>query len=207
MRKRGVISERVYSIVGALNLDDKVGQLLQLDASATLLNDNCPGYGGIQCLNMTKLTSIVKNYKIGSLFNNMMTPQEWIPYITAIQKTNLDLNKIPILYGIDSVHGANYAWGATLFPQHVSSLLSLSLARLLYFSPPSSSNQLFKYLAPHPNVIISEKIAAGATFNDDLMFDEGFITAKDTRTSGMLWAFTPHLEITANPLWPRSYET
>jgi beta-glucosidase-like glycosyl hydrolase len=32
------------------------------------------------------------------------------------RKTRL---KIPVIYGIDSIHGANYIQGATLFPQEI----------------------------------------------------------------------------------------
>jgi len=46
------------------------------------------------------------------------TVQHWRQVINAIQdsaaKTRL---KIPLIHGIDSVHGANYTHDATLFPQ------------------------------------------------------------------------------------------
>jgi len=47
-------------------------------------------------------------------------------------------SQIPILYGIDSVHGANYIRGATLFPQQISlafPLLNLSIFLFIFLFP------------------------------------------------------------------------
>ncbi|HVE56677.1 MAG TPA: glycoside hydrolase family 3 N-terminal domain-containing protein, partial [Pyrinomonadaceae bacterium] len=65
----------------------------------------------------------VNEYGIGSVLNvtNQALPIErWHEIIggiqTAANKTRL---KIPVIYGIDSIHGANYVRGATLFPQEI----------------------------------------------------------------------------------------
>ncbi|MEB3330861.1 MAG: glycoside hydrolase family 3 protein, partial [Candidatus Sericytochromatia bacterium] len=49
------------------------------------------------------------------------TREHWKEIITAIQhKATTQGNKIPIIYGIDAIHGANYTVGATLFPQEIA---------------------------------------------------------------------------------------
>jgi beta-glucosidase len=46
------------------------------------------------------------------------TIQRWKEVITTINnEANRTRLKIPVLYGIDAVHGASYTAGATLFPQ------------------------------------------------------------------------------------------
>ena len=69
-----------------------------------------------------KMKDAVVNYKIGSILNTpgVQSPQEWNRLIAEMQdaakKTS---NKIPILYGLDNVHGVSYVGGATLFPQQI----------------------------------------------------------------------------------------
>src|SRR5262249_58228037 len=58
---------------------------------------------------------------VGSILNvkDLALPVEtWREIVPAIQKAAAETRlKIPVLYGIDSIHGANYVKGATLFPQ------------------------------------------------------------------------------------------
>lgn len=97
------------------------------------------------------------------------TAQEWRDVIINIQTIASKYNKnIPIIYGIDSIHGATYVYGATLFPQ---------------------------------------QIGQAATFNPELAFQAGRVTAKDTRAAGFPWAFSPVLGLALHPAWARFYET
>ncbi|POM76356.1 Putative Glycoside hydrolase [Phytophthora palmivora] len=56
-------------------------------------------------------------------------------------------------------------------------------------------------------VYFGQQINAAATFNPDLVYEQGRITARDTLASGIPWIFDPVLDIMHNPLWPRVYET
>ncbi|KAE9045680.1 Lysosomal beta glucosidase [Phytophthora rubi] len=51
------------------------------------------------------------------------------------------------------------------------------------------------------------QINAGASFNPDLVYEQALITAQDTRAAGISWIMGPVLEISHNPLWPRTFET
>ncbi|KAG6609894.1 Lysosomal beta glucosidase [Phytophthora cinnamomi] len=51
------------------------------------------------------------------------------------------------------------------------------------------------------------QINAGASFNPDLVYEQAVITAQDTRAAGISWIMGPVLEISHNPLWPRTFET
>jgi len=55
--------------------------------------------------------------------------------------------------------------------------------------------------------VFPQQINVGASFNPELAYRMGEITAKDTRQAGMHWAFTPILGIATQPKWPRVYET
>ena len=70
---------------------------------------------------MKKLDEAILKYHVGSIlnvFDSSLSVQSWNTLITRIQdvamKTRL---KIPVIYGIDAIHGATYTKGATLFPQ------------------------------------------------------------------------------------------
>ncbi|EGZ23266.1 putative glycoside hydrolase [Phytophthora sojae] len=56
-------------------------------------------------------------------------------------------------------------------------------------------------------VYFGQQINAAATFNPDLVYEQGRITARDTLASGISWIFDPVLDNMHNPLWPRVYET
>jgi beta-glucosidase len=74
-------------------------------------------------IDAAKLEKAIVQYKVGSILNvngHALSVEKWWEIIGAIQaasqKTRL---KIPNIYGIDSIHGANYVRGATLFPQEI----------------------------------------------------------------------------------------
>ncbi|MCH8558331.1 MAG: glycoside hydrolase family 3 C-terminal domain-containing protein [Balneolia bacterium] len=52
-----------------------------------------------------------------------------------------------------------------------------------------------------------QSINLGATFNPEHAFQTGRITALESADLGHHWIFSPVLDIAANPLWPRFYET
>jgi beta-glucosidase len=56
-------------------------------------------------------------------------------------------------------------------------------------------------------VFFGQQINAAATFNPDLLYKQGQITARDTLAAGIPWIFDPVLDNMHNPLWPRVYET
>ncbi len=111
----------VNRLLTKLSLDEKIGQMVQLD----LLTVTKKGVSPIQ-LDPEKLREAVVTYKIGSFINNglgrALSVDEW----TYVNKTIQDMiraetpNKIPLLYGIDSIHGATFVQDSTLFPQAIA---------------------------------------------------------------------------------------
>ena len=56
----------------------------------------------------------------GSVPSPKATPETWVNMVNEIQKASLSTRLgIPMIYGIDAVHGHNNVYGATIFPHNV----------------------------------------------------------------------------------------
>ena len=56
----------------------------------------------------------------GSVPAPKATPEAWVNMVNEIQKAALSTRLgIPMIYGIDAVHGHNNVYGATIFPHNV----------------------------------------------------------------------------------------
>lgn len=56
----------------------------------------------------------------GSVPSAKATPETWVNMVNEIQKAALSTRLgIPMIYGIDAVHGHNNVYGATIFPHNV----------------------------------------------------------------------------------------
>jgi beta-glucosidase len=111
-------SEKIDALIKRMTLEEKVGQMTQLAIGMISKGQN----QNIQ-IDPEKLDKAVVRYGVGSILNvseQALTPDKWHDTIRQIQeaakKTRLG---IPVIYGIDSIHGANYVQGATLFPQEI----------------------------------------------------------------------------------------
>jgi beta-glucosidase len=111
-------SQKIEALLKRMTLEEKVGQMTQL-AIGMIAN------GADQNIKVdpAKLDKAIAKYGVGSILNvseQAITLEHWHEIIGQIQdaakKTRLG---IPVIYGIDSIHGANYVLGATLFPQEI----------------------------------------------------------------------------------------
>jgi len=109
--------EAVEKILNQMTLEEKVGQMAQVtvdimkDRNTWKLSDSLMRKG-------------IVDYKIGSLLNtwNNSAPElsEWFETLKTVQSyTQQTRLKIPLVYGVDAIHGANYTNKATLFPQQI----------------------------------------------------------------------------------------
>jgi len=76
-------------------------------------------------LDLTKLREAIVKYHVGSILNTgggANSAQNWREMITVMQEMATKETRlgIPIIYGIDAIHGANYIKEATLFPQSIA---------------------------------------------------------------------------------------
>jgi beta-glucosidase len=111
-------------ILSSMTIEEKVGQMTQLNIDVV-----CEGevykLSEPHRLNTTKLHQALVDYHVGSILNcggHAYPREQWHEIIGGIQKvaTTETRLKVPILYGIDAIHGANYVTGSTLFPQQLA---------------------------------------------------------------------------------------
>ena len=98
----------INELIGKMTLDEKVGQMTQVDKR------------------MLDSESDIAKYFLGSILSgggsvpDDNTPKGWVNMINDYQKQALSTRlKIPLIYGIDAVHGHNNVVGATVFPQNI----------------------------------------------------------------------------------------
>jgi beta-glucosidase len=97
------------ALLAQMTLDEKIGQMVQVDSGA--LKDKAD----------------VQKYFLGSVLSGSNsdpatgnTAQDWLKFVDSFQSYALQTRlKIPLLYGIDAVHGHNNVDGATVFPHHI----------------------------------------------------------------------------------------
>ena len=111
-----VDAAKIQALLAKMTLKEKVGQMTQLELG--MISD---GAGDAITINPGKLHKAIGEYGVGAILNvkDQALPQaKWREIVTAIndeaQKTRL---KVPVVYGLDTIHGANYVRGAELFPQ------------------------------------------------------------------------------------------
>jgi beta-glucosidase len=102
------VSNRVNDLLSRMTLDEKIGQMTQADRNY-LSTDND-----------------IATYNLGSLLSgggsspSPNTPQAWADMYDHYQSIALSNRLgIPIIYGIDAVHGHNNVYGATIFPHNI----------------------------------------------------------------------------------------
>jgi beta-glucosidase len=102
------ITERVDALLAQMTLDEKVGQMAQVDRS------------------YLEKESDIRDYYLGSVLSgggstpSSNAPSAWADMYDRYQSYALQTRlKIPIIYGIDAVHGHNNVVGAVIFPHNI----------------------------------------------------------------------------------------
>ncbi|GAB4857213.1 hypothetical protein Ancab_015121 [Ancistrocladus abbreviatus] len=102
------LGARIRDLMGRMTLEEKIGQMTQIDRSVAS-------------------HEIMKKYMIGSVLSGggsvpaqKASPETWINMVNDFQKGSLSTRLgIPMIYGIDAVHGHNNVYKATIFPHNV----------------------------------------------------------------------------------------
>ena len=102
------VMDRVLDLLSYMTIEEKIGQMTQVDRQF-LESDND-----------------INTYYLGSLLSGGGStppknyPKSWAEMYDGYQKIALSTRLgIPIIYGIDAVHGHNNVIGATIFPHHI----------------------------------------------------------------------------------------
>ena len=157
------VENKVESVLKKMTLEEKVGQMIQLTAGAFCTDD---------LVDTAKVRHLVKEYKIGS-FLNTFGPTSRPRAVTAeqikkIQDITMEELGIPMVYGLDMIHGASYLDDATFYPQEVN---------------------------------------LAATFDRSYAEMMGNVIAYESRAAMTPWVFSPVMDLSRNPSWPRVWES
>ena len=157
------VENKVESVLKKMTLEEKAGQMVQLTAGAFCTDD---------LVDTAKVRHLVKEYKIGS-FLNTFGPTSRPRAVTAeqikkIQNITMEELGIPMVYGLDMIHGATYLDDATFYPQEVN---------------------------------------LAATFDRSYAEMMGKVIAYESRAAMTPWVFSPVMDLSRNPSWPRVWES
>ncbi len=118
----------IDALIAKMTIEEKVGQMTQLNLDVVCEGDI---YNLVEPhhLDAAKLNRALIEYHVGSILNcggHAYDLNQWHTIINGIQTvaTTQTRLKIPIVYGIDAIHGANYTLGSTLFPQPLAQAAS-----------------------------------------------------------------------------------
>jgi beta-glucosidase len=117
------VEAQVKELLSKMTLEEKVGQMTQVTIQAVSKKQGTKSQK--HQLDDSKLEEAIKKYHVGSILNVYdiaYSVEYWHEILIKIQDIATKETRlgIPVLYGIDAIHGATYTTGSTLFPQAIN---------------------------------------------------------------------------------------
>ena len=179
------VQARVADLLGRMTLPEKIGQMVQIEATqVTDKSNDCTSTGGFNLPNPVCEQKILVTNHVGSILaggtdippdttgqgGTGNTGRDWANEYNTMQSYALRHSRlhIPVIFGVDAVHGFGHPWQAPLFPQ---------------------------------------SIGTGATWNPSAARAAGEVTANALRATGWNWDFAPVQDLARDNRWGRYYET
>ena len=179
------IEARVTDLLHRMTLPEKIGQMVQIEATqVTDTSNNCTSTGGFNMPNPVCEQKIFVNDNVGSILaggtdippdttgqgGTGNTGLDWANEYNTMQSYAIAHSRlhIPVIFGVDAVHGFGHPWQAPLFPQ---------------------------------------SIGMGATWDPAAAQAGGQVTANALRSTGWVWDFAPVQDSARDNRWGRYYET
>ncbi|WP_206077573.1 glycoside hydrolase family 3 N-terminal domain-containing protein [Pontibacter sp. SGAir0037] len=117
---------QINSLLQKMTVEEKVGQMAQITLDVIGKGPNRYASDEPVVLDKAETNKALVKYHIGSVLNTAnnraRTPEAWYKIISDIQNIALKQTrmKIPVIYGVDAMHGVTYTAGATMFPQQIA---------------------------------------------------------------------------------------
>jgi beta-glucosidase len=112
---------RISQLIKQMTLEDKVGQMTQVTL-AVIAKGGWANTDGT--LDPALLKAAIQKYHVGSMLNttaHALDVDTWRNMIKEIQdETKNTPLKIPVIYGLDAIHGQTYTLNSTLFPHNLA---------------------------------------------------------------------------------------
>lgn len=119
------IDQKVARLIETMTIEEKAGQMTQVTLDVLTKGDSPMGSYEPLSLDDSTMKLAFSQYQIGSVLNTANNrardTKEWNSLVKAIQDYAISSSKhgIPVIYGVDMIHGASYVADATLFPQQI----------------------------------------------------------------------------------------
>jgi beta-glucosidase len=185
MNPRLPVQARVADLLGRMTLPEKIGQMVQIEATQVTDSSNaCTSTGGFNLPNPVCEQKIFVTDNAGSILaggtdippdttgggGTGNTGLDWANEYNTMQSYAIAHSRlhIPVIFGVDAVHGFGHPWQAPLFPQ---------------------------------------SIGMGATWDPAAAKLGGQVTANGLRATGWVWDFAPVQDLARDNRWGRYYET
>jgi beta-glucosidase len=179
------VPARVADLLGRMTLPEKIGQMVQIEATqVTDPSNSCTSTGGFNMPNPVCEQKIFVTNDVGSILaggtdvppdttgsgGTGNTGLDWANEYDIMQSYAMQHSRlhIPVIFGVDAVHGFGHPWQAPLFPQ---------------------------------------SIGMGATWDPSVAKAGGEVTANGLRATGWNWDFAPVQDLARDNRWGRTYET
>ena len=179
------VQARVNNLLGQMTLPEKIGQMVQIEATqVTDTTNNCTSQGGFNLPNPACEQKIFVDNHVGSILAGGTdipidttgkggpgnTGLDWATEYNTMQSYAIKNSRlhIPVIFGVDAVHGFGHPYQAPLFPQ---------------------------------------SIGMGATWDPSAAQAGGEVTANALRATGWNWDFAPVQDLARDNRWGRYYET
>ncbi|MBO0816003.1 MAG: glycoside hydrolase family 3 protein, partial [Actinobacteria bacterium] len=179
------VQARVTDLLGRMTLPEKIGQMVQIEATqVTDTNNACTSTGGFNMPNPVCEQKIFVDGEAGSILaggtdvppdttgkgGKGNTGLDWANEYNIMQSYAMAHTRlhIPVIFGVDAVHGFGHPWQAPLFPQ---------------------------------------SIGAGATWDPSAATAAGEVTGSALASTGWNWDFAPVQDVARDNRWGRYYET
>jgi beta-glucosidase len=130
------IQARVNDLLAHMTLAEKTGQMVQIEVTqVTDTNNTCTSQGGFNMPNPVCMQKIFIDNNVGSILAGGTdipvdttnsggvgnTGRDWATEYNIMQQYAIQNSRlhIPVIFGVDAVHGFGHPWQAPLFPQSI----------------------------------------------------------------------------------------
>lgn len=115
---------KIESLLSQMTLKEKAGQMLNIGLPSLLKGDYWSARETAD-FDPEKFEKFIVEYVTGSVHNTpgfLANNKQWFDIVKKIQDKAMNETRlgIPVLYGIDNIHGANYVAGSVIFPHQIA---------------------------------------------------------------------------------------
>jgi beta-glucosidase len=118
-----VFLKKAKKLVSNLSTEEKIAQTCQITLDALLKTDQSGAVILPIQIDENKLNTLIEKQAVGSVLNvssHTLDRTTWNQILNQIHTPfRQGKTKVPVIYGVDAIHGANYVVDGTLFPQEI----------------------------------------------------------------------------------------